>query len=204
MHSPEKEKKTSTSFFQNGGFFPFPPGSNCSFSSLADSLSLGKPIMSSSGGKMSPPKIELTPTSKQPSTVVRPISQFGRHCCPGFSNPVPADDDSSWPGSGSILPWVFPCIQTCTSNHISERLDRRLQGWAVLIGATTTYAAARPLFFIMMRSNVSISSSVHPSRSFWEFSYLYSLSDIEITLFNALTSSHILAVVSSGVGGSRL
>ena len=38
---PEKEKKTSTSVFQSGGYAPYPPGSNCLFSSLAGSLSSG-------------------------------------------------------------------------------------------------------------------------------------------------------------------
>ena len=92
----EKEKNTSASAFQSGGFPPFPPRSNCLFSSLAGSLSLGKPIASSSREKMCFPKFELTPTSKQTSTVlVCSIPQIERHCCPGASKPVPADGDSS-------------------------------------------------------------------------------------------------------------
>ena len=94
MHPPEKENNTSTIIFQSGGSPPFPPGSNCLFSSLVDSLSLGKTVMSSSSReKMFPLKFELTPTSKQSSTVVRPISQFGRHCYPGVSKPVTVDSD---------------------------------------------------------------------------------------------------------------
>ena len=58
-------------------------------------LSVCISISSSSRGKTFPPKFELTPARKQPSTVVRHISQFGRHCCPGVSKPVPADGDSS-------------------------------------------------------------------------------------------------------------
>ena len=200
---------------------PFPLGSSCLFSSLADSFSLGKPITSSSREKMFPPKFELTPTSKQPSTVVRPISQFGRHCCPGVSKPVPAggdlsrpvpvDGDSRCPGSGSILPWVFPSIQTCTSNNISEQLDRGLQGWTVSIGVTTTCAAARPLLSMIMRSSLANSSSVRLtvpySSSPKKFSTLWfdlSFSDIKISFINAFTPAHILAVVVSGVGGSGL
>ena len=38
---PKKEKNTSTSAFQSGGSLPFPPGSNCLFSSLARSFSSG-------------------------------------------------------------------------------------------------------------------------------------------------------------------
>ena len=42
-----------------------------------------------------PPLFEPTPAGKQPSAVVRPVSPFGGHCCPGVSKPVPADGDSS-------------------------------------------------------------------------------------------------------------
>ena len=42
-----------------------------------------------------PPEFEPTPTSKQPSAVVRPVSPFEGHYCPGVSRPVPADGDSS-------------------------------------------------------------------------------------------------------------
>ena len=72
------------------------------------------------------PKSELPSTSGQPSTVVHSISQFERHCCPGASKPVPADDGSSSPSSGSILPSVFFSIQTRTSNEISQQRDRGL------------------------------------------------------------------------------
>ena len=88
----------------------FTTGSNCSFCSLAGSLFPGLrlickktifheadgievwllvrvPITSSVREKVVPPKFELTPASKQPSTLVRPLSQFGGHCCPGISNP---------------------------------------------------------------------------------------------------------------------
>ena len=118
--SPEREKNTSTSAFQYGGSAPYPTGSNCLFSLLTASLYSGLrlvflqtildkaknvgvwlsvciPIPSYSREKVLPPKFELTPTSKQSSTVVRPISQFGRHCCPGVSKHVPVDGDSSCP-----------------------------------------------------------------------------------------------------------
>ena len=42
-----------------------------------------------------PLKFEPTPAGKQPSVVVRPVSPFGGHCCPGVSKPVPADGHSS-------------------------------------------------------------------------------------------------------------
>ena len=53
------------------------------------------------------PKSKLPSTSEQPSTVVRPISQFERHCCPGASRPVAVDDDLS-SGSRSSCPRYFP------------------------------------------------------------------------------------------------
>ena len=45
--------------------------------------------------KLFPPKLELTLTGKQPAAVVRPVSQLGRHYCPGVSKPVLADGGSS-------------------------------------------------------------------------------------------------------------
>ena len=58
------------------------------------------------GEAILPPWFEPTPVV-MPSAVVHPVSHipsFGEHCCPGVSRPVPADDDSSSPRSGSILP----------------------------------------------------------------------------------------------------
>ena len=73
----EKESNTITAAFQGGGFSPFPPGSNCLFSSLTFSLSsslllaLRKMVFDAAGGvaisageKVVPPKFEPTPTSK--------------------------------------------------------------------------------------------------------------------------------------------
>ena len=53
------------------------------------------PTAISAGKKTFPPEFEPTPTSKQPSAVVYPVSPLGGHCCPGVSRPVPADGDSS-------------------------------------------------------------------------------------------------------------
>ena len=112
---------------------PLPSGSNCLFSSLASPLSSGLrlicgqtifdeandvevrlsgcvPLTKSSRKKVVFLKSELPSTSKRPLTVVRSISQFQRHCCPGAPRPVPADDGSSFPCSGSILPSVFSSI----------------------------------------------------------------------------------------------
>ena len=41
QRSPQKKKDRVTAAFQSGAFSPFPPGSNCLFSSLPLSLSLG-------------------------------------------------------------------------------------------------------------------------------------------------------------------
>ena len=76
-------------------------------------LSVCVPIMSYSREKIFSLKFEFPS-----STVVCSISQFERHCCRGASKPMPADDSSSFPGSGSILPLAIPSIQTCTSNDI--------------------------------------------------------------------------------------
>ena len=91
-----------------------------------------------------PTKFEPTPAGKQPLAVVRPASPFGRHCCPGISKPVPADGNSSWSGSGSILPSTSFSKLTHTSDDISELRDRGLQGSAVSIDAIVTCAASRP------------------------------------------------------------
>ena len=88
------------------------------------------------------PKSELPPTSKQPSTVVRFISQFERRCCPGASRSVPADDDLSSPSTGSILPSIISSMQTLTSNDIPKQRNRGLEVWAVPIGAIIACAAA--------------------------------------------------------------
>ena len=88
MHPPEKKKNTSTSAFQSGGFPTFPSGSNCTFSRLANSLSLGKPISSSSRENRFFPKFELTPTSKQSSTVrFVPSSSSRETAIQVFQNP---------------------------------------------------------------------------------------------------------------------
>ena len=163
------------------------------------------PITSSLRKKVVSPKGELPSTSKQPSTVVRSISQFERHC-PGASRLMPADDDSSSPSSGSILPSIHSSIQTRTSYDIPEQRDRRLESWAVPIGATIVYPAARPLFSMMRLSMASCSSvklAARCSRSFKKLLTLcsdFSFSDGQISFFNAFTYAHILGVVSSGVG----
>ena len=59
------------------------------------SLSARLPTAVSASGKVFPSKFEPMPTGKQPVAVVHPVSQFGRHCCPGVSKPVPADGGSS-------------------------------------------------------------------------------------------------------------
>ena len=43
------------------------------------------PTAISAGKKVFPPEFKPMPTSKQPSAVVRPVSPFGEHCCPGVS-----------------------------------------------------------------------------------------------------------------------
>ena len=108
--SPRKRNNTSTSAFQSGVSPPFPPGSNRLFSLLAGSLSpdwrlmcrktffeevdcvaislsVCIPMPKYVREKVFSPKFELMLASKQPSTVVRPISQFRRHCFRGVSNP---------------------------------------------------------------------------------------------------------------------
>ena len=226
---PPEKRNTSTSAFQSGGSLTFSPEPNCLFYWLASFLSLGLQLIcrkttfdeanelsdcvritNSSRKKVVSPKSELPSTSEQPSTVVRSISQFERHCCPGASIPVLADDgDSSSPSSGSILPSIIFSIQTLASNDIPKQRDRGLDGWAsaVQIGATMAGAAARHLLSMMMRLNLGNSSLVQPPISFRKISILcfdHSCSDSEISFFNAFTSAHMLAVVSSGVGNSRL
>ena len=130
------------------------------------------------------PKGELPSTSKQPSTVVRSISQFERHCCLGASRLVPADDDSSFPSSGSILPSIHFSIQIRTSNDIPEQRDRRLESWAVPIGATIVYAAARPLLSMMRLSMASCSSVKLAARCLRSFKKLSTLcSDLYFSIF---------------------
>ena len=109
----------------------FPTGSNCLFSSLAGSLFPGLrlicrktifdeadgvevwllfrvPITSSVREKVFSPKFDLTPASKQPSTVVHSISQFGRHCCPGISNPYQRMVIQADLAPGPSCPRYFP------------------------------------------------------------------------------------------------
>ena len=173
-------------------------------------LSVCVPITNSSREKLVSPKSKLPSTSEQLSTVVRSTSQLERHCYSGGSRYVEADgDDWSSPSSGSVLPSIIFYIQTLVSNDILEQRSRGLEGWAraVLIGATMACAAARPLLSMMMLSNLASSSSMQPSISFNIFLSLCSdpsVSDRVISFFNAFTAAHTLAVVFSGVGGSRL
>ena len=108
----QKKKKKQYIRFLNGGSPPFFPQDETACLFLLTGFevwfSVCVPIMSSVRGKVFPAKFELTMTSEQPSTVVRSISQFERHCCPSVSKPVPADDDSCCPSSGYILASVFP------------------------------------------------------------------------------------------------
>ena len=70
--------------------------------------------------------------------MIRPVPQFGWHCSPGVSKPVPADSDSSWSNSGSILALSFFSIQTRALNDSSELCGRGLWGCcAVSIDATS-------------------------------------------------------------------
>ena len=169
-------------------------------------LSVCVPIMSYSREKIFSLKFEFPS-----STVVCSIFQFERHCCRGASKPMPADDGSSFPGSGSILPLAIPSIQTCTSNDISEQRDRGFEGWVVPMAATTARVAAWPLLSMKIRSSLanslSVKLAVPCSNSLKKLSALcfdLSFSDIEIFFFNTFTSAHMLAVVSFGVEGSGL
>ncbi|CAN0377460.1 unnamed protein product [Ascophyllum nodosum] len=109
---------------------------------------------------MFPPKFEPTPTSKQPSAVVRPVSPFGGHCCSGVSKPVLADGGSSWSRSGSIVPSSFFSISTRThsSNDGPGVGERGLRYCAVSIGETVPCAASRSRFS-MNRLSLAESSS---------------------------------------------
>ena len=167
---PQKNRISVHPLFKAVVPLPFLPRSNCLLSLLASSLSLCLrliceqtifdeanyvevrlsgcvPLTKSSREKVVFLKFELPSTSKRPSTVLCSISQFQRHCCPGAPRPVPADDGSSFPCSGSILPSVFSSIQTLTLNDIPEQRDRGLEGWAsvVITGAVLAGATARPL-----------------------------------------------------------
>ena len=102
-----QEKDKITAAFQSGAFSPFPPGSNCLFSSLvvlslgfdgvaavsarAPTCSVGEETSAdavvilvparvparSVVGEVCFPRFEPTPTVKKPSAVVRSVAQVG-------------------------------------------------------------------------------------------------------------------------------
>ena len=108
------------------------------------------------------------------------------------------------------MPLMCSSIQTRTSHDISEQRDRGLEGWSVPIGATIACASIRPLLPMIrlnLANSLSVKLAVPPSSSFRKFSLLcsdLSYRDSEISFFTTFTSAHMLAVVSFGVGGSRL
>ena len=140
QRSPQKKKDKVAAAFQSGAFSPFPPRSNCLFSSLPFSSSLGlwpccRKLMSAvvvlrarvstrsvAGEEMSPSWFDPMSTNRLPSAMVRLFSHvpsFGGHCCPGVPRPVPADGGSSLPLSESILPSLFSNL-TFTSCKVRE------------------------------------------------------------------------------------
>ena len=219
--SPQKTKDKFTAAFQSGAFSPFPPRSNCLFSSLPFSSSLGlwpccRKVMfvvvltsrvstcSVVGEEMSPSWFEPTPAVKKPSAVVRPVSHvpsFWGHCCPGVSRSVPADGGSSSPRSGSILPSLFSSSKH-TSGGISGLSGQGLQCCTVSTGVTVTCASSRPRFSTS-RLSMSNSSSLTLPCSIELLRLLTFCLGIEIAFFNSFTLHHKSAAYSSGVGGSE-
>ena len=157
-----------------------------------------------SAEKVFPREFEPIQTSKQPSAVVRPVSSFEGHYCPGVSRPAPADGDSSSVGSGFILPSLLS-IQIRAPIDISGLGERVVQGGAVSIDATVACAALR-LFLSTNRLSMTNSASVRlvvpcssSSKHSFAFCHGLALTDIEIAFFTSFSSSRKLAVNSSGV-----
>ena len=222
QRSPQKRKGRVTAAFQSGAFSRFPPGSTCLFSSLVvlclrfsgvAAVPAYVPICFV-GEEMLRPWFEPTPAVKMPTAEVRPVSHvpsFGGHCYLGVLRPVPSDDDSSSPRSGSILPSLFSNL-THTSGEGSGVCGLGLQYCTVSTGVTVTCAcAASRLRFSSSRYRTANSSSLTflcssaltKSIVFCQGLVPVVSAGIEIAFFNFCNSDLKLAVYCRGVGGSE-